>query len=193
MRRLAWATLFLLACAKKAPEAPTAAGGPNYPDLKCATGTAPAGLAPPQGFEVWCQSVLPSGEPQREGPSIAWHPNEQRSAEGAWSVGRRTGTWQYWYPNGQLEKTGSYTNGVEDGVWVSYHENGQRMSEGQMIGGKESGAWSYWTEDGQTRTDGQWRLGLRDGVWTDFAPGDVPVREKIWRDGRLITQRELAQ
>jgi antitoxin component YwqK of YwqJK toxin-antitoxin module len=190
--RVLWILACAAACAKQSGTAEVAAAAASpHPDLVCPPPLVPAGLAPPQGWEVWCQVPLPTGTFQRQGPSIAWHSNEQRSAEGTWSAGKKSGTWQYWFPTGQLEKTGNYVNGVEDGVWVNYHPTGQRAGEGQMVDGKENGEWTYWSEDGTTRTVGRWSLGLRDGVWTDFGAGDEPLREKVFRGGRMVSQKEI--
>ncbi|MBA2319811.1 MAG: hypothetical protein H0V89_01540 [Deltaproteobacteria bacterium] len=187
-----WLLLLATGCAKNPSTAGLEASGASpHPDLVCAPTTIPAGLAPPQGSEVWCQVALPTGTYQRQGPSIAWHANEQRSAEGGWSTGKRSGSWQFWYATGEVERTGTYVNGVEDGVWVSYHPNGERAAEGQMVDGKENGEWTYWSEDGATHTVGRWSLGLRDGTWVDYTPNETALREKVFRDGRMVSQKEL--
>ncbi len=191
--RILWLLGLLAAgCAKKPGAVVDAAVKSPHPDLVCPAGTTPSGTAPPAGFEVWCYELSPSGQPVRNGPSIAWHPNEQRKAQGAFALGRPTGAWESWYANGQLEKTGSYVNGREEGVWVAYHPGGARASEGSWVDGKENGKWAYWAEDGSSRTEGTWSLGNREGTWVDYDASDVPVREKEWRGGRMLAQRVLS-
>jgi antitoxin component YwqK of YwqJK toxin-antitoxin module len=86
---------------------------------------------------------------------------------------------------------GSFAGGVKDGVWVSYHADGARSSEGKMIDGKQHGEWSYWSSDGQSRTVGQWKLGNKDGVWREMNAEDRAVAERLYRDGRLVSQKDL--
>ena len=172
-----------------------AGGGAPYPvghpDLKCPAGTQPAGYAPPHGWEVWCEKLLPNGQKLREGPSIGWHPNEQKRSEGSYADGKQHGPWLYWYPTGTPESQGGFALGVKEGVWTTYAAGGETTSEGQFVGGQEHGPWVFWNTDAATRTEGSFVLGARDGVWLDYGPDDRPVRERTYRDGRMVTMREL--
>ena len=76
-------------------------------------------------------------------------------------------------------------------MWTSYHPSGDRASEGQMVDGKENGRWTYWNNETLSRTEGEYILGDRDGIWMDFGPDDRPLRERTYRAGRLVSQREL--
>lgn len=185
------AFLFLAGC----PPKPAAETGPSRPvghaDLKCPAGTAPAGYAPPHGWEVWCEKFLPDGTTVREGPSIAWHPNEQRKAEGSWADGRQHGPWVYWYPTGAPQSQGTFAMGAKEGVWTTFQPDGQRASEGQFVDGAEHGPWTFWNAETLTRTEGSYLLGDRDGIWIDYGPDDEPVRERTYRSGRMTTMREL--
>lgn len=180
----------LLGCPKKPAQVDDDAG-PLHPDLVCPDDTIGVGAGPPVGTEVWCHKGLPSGRWVRQGPVIKWHANGQRAWEGEFSDDRRTGAWNFWYPTGIQEKQGSFVNGSEEGLWTTFHPSGDRASEGQMVDGREHGPWSYWSEDGATRTEGAWILGERDGIWLDYGTDNVAVRERVYRTGRLTTQREL--
>jgi len=179
-----------LGCAKPATQSDLGPVSP-HPDLQCPALSIPAGKAPPVGYEVWCHTQGEPGKWLREGPSIAWHSNAQRASEGLYAAGKRTGPWQIWYPTGQPKEQGSYVGGVKEGVWTSYHPDGTRSSEGEMVQGQQHGAWNYWSPDGQSRTEGQWKLGEKDGVWHELDADDRKVSERVYRNGRLLTQKEL--
>jgi len=189
--RYAPLALLVVACAKTAPPEEAAKIVNPHPDLHCPANTIPAGKAPPQGYKVWCHQQISPGKWVRQGPTITWHDNEERASEGLYARDRKTGPWQFWYPTGQPSQQGGFVGGVKDGVWVSYHSDGQRESEGQMVDGKQHGEWNYWAEDGQTRTVGSWNLGNKDGVWNDFNAEDRAITERVFRSGRLISQKGL--
>ena len=174
---------------KPAPAAAVPAAG--HPDLQCPPGTSPAGRGPPEGTEAWCQVRLPGGEARRAGPRITWHANGQRSAAGWYQAGKRHGTWQFWHASGTPAKQGSYTQGLEDGPWTTYHPDGTRAAMGGYVGGEEHGPWIFWDPGTLTRTEGSYELGERTGRWVDVGPDGRPVRERIYRRGRLVNQREL--
>jgi hypothetical protein len=191
MRWTLCATLFLIAC-KKAPidSGPTGPVGINHPDLACAEGTIGLGAAPPDGMEVYCARVFEDGRIVRQGPSIQWHSASRRAGTGVWLDGKRSGAWQTWHANGAAHEQGTYIGGMKEGPWIAFHTNSERASEGEFVGGKENGAWTFWSEDGLTRTEGVYNLGNREGKWIDYGPDDKPVRERNYRNGRLINQRE---
>jgi antitoxin component YwqK of YwqJK toxin-antitoxin module len=116
----------------------------GHPELVCPTGTRPTGYPPPAGREVWCERPTPSGATVREGPSIAWHDNEARKAEGAFVDGKPNGPWVTYYATGGPQTQGSYTMGVKDGAWTTYHANGSKASSGTFVDGAEHGWWQYW-------------------------------------------------
>jgi hypothetical protein len=185
------AVLAMLACGPKAP--PESAGPPQpaITEITCPPGTVATGAAPPLGVEVWCDRPMPDGTFVRTGPAIQWHGNGQKKSTGAYLADKREGPWLFWYATGTPEKQGSYANGREDGVWTSYHASGERSSEGQMVDGKENGRWMYWDDETLTRTEGEYILGDREGTWIDYGPDDRPLRERIYRGGRLVSQGEL--
>lgn len=184
-------SLTLVGCPKKQVEQVVEQVNPGYADLNCPEGTKPTGYGPPSGLEVWCVKVTPNGMVSKHGPTILWHNNEQRKATGEFAEDLKNGGWMFWYATGKPEKQGGYVRGKEDGIWTTFHPSGERKSEGLMVDGEESGEWTYWSEDGKTRTVGKWVLGERDGTWLDYDLEDNPTRERKYRTGRLISQREL--
>jgi antitoxin component YwqK of YwqJK toxin-antitoxin module len=163
----------------------------GHPELVCPTGTRPTGYPPPAGREVWCERPTPSGATVREGPSIAWHDNEARKAEGAFVDGKPNGPWVTYYATGGPQTQGSYTMGVKDGAWTTYHANGSKASSGTFVDGAEHGWWQYWDEASTWRTEGNYVFGQKDGMWLEYGGGEHPVREREFREGRMVTVREL--
>ena len=190
-----WTTLATvvgaLGCAPKPPPTSPVAAQPAFTEFTCPPGTLLVGAAPPAGTSVWCERPMPDGTKVKQGPAAEWHGNGQKMSQGAYLADKREGPWLFWYPTGSPEKQGSYSNGKQDGVWTTYFPNGDRSSEGQMVDGKENGRWTYWNNETLTRTEGEYILGDRNGVWLDFGPDDRPVRERSYRTGRLVSQRDL--
>ncbi len=181
----------LAGCPPKPPPTGPAAPPQVNADIACPPGTLLTGHAPPVGSEVWCQRPNTDGTFTRVGPTLTWHGNGRKASEGAYREGKKDGPWLFWYPTGTPERQGSYANGQPEGVWTSYHPNGERASEGQMVDGHEHARWTYWNAETLTRVEGEYVLGERDGTWMDFGPDDRPIRERIYRSGRLVSQREL--
>ncbi|HHO54404.1 MAG TPA: hypothetical protein ENK18_26915 [Deltaproteobacteria bacterium] len=184
-------TLLLAGCGASSRARNDLATLPVHPDLQCPPGTLGAGTPPPKGTEVWCEMRLATGALVREGPSIQWHPNGRKRAEGSYVADQRHGPWLFWYPTGNPEAQGSYTSGVKEGAWTTYDASGSRTSEGLFIGGQEHGMWTFWDDAGARRTEGEFVLGARTGRWLDHGPDGIAVRERIYREGRLVSQREL--
>ncbi len=182
--------LLLTGCKKPIEPLPEPERVPVHPDLHCPEGTIDTGAAPPVGQEVWCQKQLPSMRYVRHGPSIAWHTNEQRQSTGDYHEGKPHGSWLYWYATSTPEKQGAYTKGLKNGVWTEFHITGDRKSEGEYVEDEEHGPWMYWTEE-KVRIEGAFIMGQQDGVWLDYSTEDVAVRERVYRNGRLVSQREL--
>lgn len=187
------ATLILplaVACGPKGSTEAVPSAASTHPDLQCPPGTWSAGEGPPAGVEVWCELRSPS-EAVRQGPSIHWYENGRRRSEGGWVAGKPHGEWRHWHPNGTPQARGTLAHGLREGVWTTYHPDGTRESEGNYVGGKQHGPWIFWDDEALTRTEGLFELGDRSGRWVDVDPGGVEIRERVYRNGRLVNQREL--
>jgi antitoxin component YwqK of YwqJK toxin-antitoxin module len=187
----AWAAvaLALAGCEKKAAVEALAKVAIVHPDLSCGGETEGTGKGPPNGTEVWCLKKIDGGV-VRHGQAIEWFSNEQRKSSGEYQEDKKSGAWGYWYPTGKPKMQGSYVRGVQDGFWTTFHITGERKSEGQMVDGKEHGNWIYWGAD-NTKVEGAWTLGDQDGQWIDYDAAGIPNRERNYRSGRLINQREI--
>ncbi|MEN0063426.1 MAG: hypothetical protein AAGA48_14840 [Myxococcota bacterium] len=179
-----------IGCAKPVP--PTEVRqAPVHPDLQCPAGTVAAGLAPPQGHEAWCEKPVQVGPVLRVGPSLTWHTNGEKASQGSWEAGLRTGPWLFWHPNAQLSEQGAYSADEKQGIWTTYDSSGRRTAEGSFVAGSRDGDWIFWDPSAQTRTEGRYELGEREGKWVEFDPEGRPVRERDFRDDRMLNVRSL--
>ncbi len=188
-----WAVAVGLAggCAK-APVAVVDAGpAKGHPDLRCPVGARPEGFGPPNGRAAWCVLSLPDGRTVKDGPALEWHENGAIAASGAWADDLQTGEWIRYFPTGTPESRGTYVAGKKDGVFTTFAPGGEKVAEGPFVNGAEHGAWTFWNTETLVRTEGAYVLGDRDGVWRDYTPEGKATRERVYRDGRLVTQREL--
>ena len=68
---------------------------------------------------------------KRDGPSITWHENGQKSGEGTLKDGRPHGLWMAWHENGQKALEGTFKDGEEVSVtyWNSTGEEVETEEE----------------------------------------------------------------
>ena len=137
--------LSLLSACPRAPVEPPPPPPPvGHPDLRCPTGTAASGYAPPLGLFVWCERPTPSGGAIKEGPSIEWHSSGARKAEGGYTDGKQNGPWVTYYPEGGPQSQGSYALGKKEGLWKTFHPDGRLASQGEFAGDLENGTWTFY-------------------------------------------------
>jgi hypothetical protein len=184
--------VFLLGCPKNTPYTyEDTSNVTTYEDLKCEEGTRPVGTPPPSGTRVWCVRKMPTGAEVRHGPSFAWHSNGEMASTGSWVDDRQHGHWTFWASQSFLESEGAFVEGEEEGIWKFYYADGSIKAEGPMSDGGRHGQWSYVDENG-IQNEGTWAYGEREGRWYDKDPEGRVVRERIYRAGRLIEQKEYA-
>ncbi len=183
--------LGLVGCVKRGDAVVDAGPPKGHPDLQCPPGALPEGYGPPTGTSVWCVLALPDGRRVKEGPTIEWHANGARSLDGRFAQDQRVGEWVTFHPTGTPETRGGYTANRKEGVWTTWAATGEKIAEGPFVNGVEHGGWTFWNTDTLTRIEGSFVLGAKDGRWLDYSPEGKPTRERIFREGRLITQREL--
>jgi len=164
----------------------------EYEGFECPAGTVAVGGAPPVGTQIWCNLTLPNGSQVRHGPTFMWHANGTLSAQGHYAEDTRDGAWRFFSSRGTPEREGSYLYGKEDGVWTFYHPGGEKASSGRMVGGGNHGEWTYWDVDGH-ESKGTWIQGQKEGVWVEHNSEGTPIRERTYREGRLIEQKELRE
>jgi len=190
-RRLVLAVgLFALSCKPAVSVVPLPPPEPKFPELGCTPDGREQGEKPPNGTKIWCEHMLPSGDWSLHGTLIEWHTTGQRGLETTYAWGVLHGHAQYWYPVGTLREAGHYEQGIQTGVWDSFHPNGLPLSSGTYIAGRQEGVWTYWDANGH-REEGAFVRDQRNGPWLSFTADDIPTKERIYRNGRLVSQRGL--
>lgn len=158
-------------------------------------------------FQHWCEETseekYPNGAAKSRGQVLQdqndnyvkvglwtfWHDNGQKSEEGEYKDGERSGDWMYWRENGKKLKEGKFTNGKETGVWTYWYENGRKDFEGENRHGKRFGVWTFWHENGRKREEGRYEADLRVGVWTSWYQSGQKLAETQYAGGRAVQDR----
>ncbi|TNE83937.1 MAG: toxin-antitoxin system YwqK family antitoxin [Deltaproteobacteria bacterium] len=181
----------LLACGKKGPlENAADLAYPEFGDLTCAEQHRFGGAPPPIGTEIFCVSEV-TGTPTRNGNAIRYYPSGEIAARGDYRYDKQIGEWTVWYRDGSLKRKEAWLNGIAEGTWAEFHPGGVRRAQGPMIEGQREGLWTFFDEEGNRYLEGHYSNGHEDGVWREYLPDGTPVRERLYRDGRLLRQSEL--
>ena len=90
--------------------------------------------------------------------AISWQPNGEKCPVTNFADGE--GAWVTYHPNGQKSEEGAYAHGKREGLWYRWHENGQKGAEGNYRNGKQHGVWLEYNKEGEpynpkTFKDGQ--------------------------------------
>lgn len=159
--------------------------------LGCPAGTYELGQVPPEGLELWCARLDETGRQVRHGPSRSWWPDGRPQSYGAFANDQKVGHWWFWTADGHLEREGAFRDDRENGYWLVYRTDGTVAAEGPMADGGRDGVWVTYDESTGLAQDGLWSAGEKDGVWVEYNTEGRPQRERVFRRGRLISQREL--
>lgn len=192
MPRTSWmvALLLLSACPRRTEiiDLSNPAAAPKSL-LDCPTGTKEYGQMPPGGSEMWC--AKDGATPVRHGPARSWYSDGRPQSAGQYAEGVRTGHWWFWTQEGHVEREGDFLNGAEAGYWTVYRDDGSVSSEGPMKDGGKNGVWVSFDASNGVPQEGLWVDGQKDGVWVEYDAEGKAIRERIFRLGRQISQREL--
>ena len=158
--------------------------------LECSEEAWSMGASPPQGAAAWCQVQLATGRWLRHGPALEWHTNGQLAVESNYHNGTLHGAFHAWYPDGTSSTGGQYDQSVKTGLWRSFYADGTHSEQGHYVQGLRQGLWIERAPTGD-RTEA-WYVGdQRDGVWQSFDAFDVPLKQRVYREGRMVNQQEL--
>jgi antitoxin component YwqK of YwqJK toxin-antitoxin module len=129
--------------------------------------------------------------------------------------GTFTGEMKKWYPDGTLFYMYNFVQGKKHGPYEARQINGELKSLGQFVGGLREGLWKEFYEDGRLRYEGNYRNGSSDSLWTFyyadgkissvvnyrdderhgvsrlFSPEGVPIVEKLYDKGDILSYRTL--
>jgi hypothetical protein len=159
--------------------------------LGCPPGTDEIGGLPPSGLDLWCARTDETGVRLRHGPARAWWPDGRPKEAGAYADDQRTGHWWFWDADGRLLKEGDFRDGRETGWWMVYRPDGTVSEEGPMMDGGREGVWTVYDAKTGIPIEGPWVAGEKDGLWVEYDADGKPLREREYRRGRLVSQREL--
>lgn len=159
--------------------------------IGCPQETDEVGAMPPAGTEMWCNLRTAEGLTQRHGPTRQWWKDGRQRSVGAYANNERTGHWWYWDTDGRLEKEGDFREDAENGWWIHYRPDGSITEEGPMVNGGREGVWTVYDDKTGIPTEGLWVAGEKEGTWIEYDAEGKPIRERVYRRGRLINQREL--
>lgn len=90
-----------------------------------------------------------SGESVKQGLSVQFHPNGQKSMEGSFQDNEPIGKHTWWHVNGQKSIEGAYRGGKPDGAWTWWHPAGPKSTQGEYAEGTPIGEWVWWTLEGK--------------------------------------------
>jgi len=90
-----------------------------------------------------------SGEQVKQGVTVQYHPNGQRSMEGTFQSNEPVGKHSWWHLNGQKSIEGTYRNGKPDGPWTWWHADGTKSTAGEYAEGTPTGEWVWWNGEGK--------------------------------------------
>lgn len=189
MRSIATLVVLTLVGCKKPPVSAGELAFPQYADLAC-TEARYGGAPPPTGQEIFCVSTA-TGTPTRAGDAIRYYPTGELAARGAYSQNKQTGEWTYWQRDGGLKRIETWVDGVANGPWTEYHPTGAMSAHGNVQKNQRIGLWTFYDPQGNRFLEGEYTLGLEDGVWREYGPDGEPLRERIYREGRLLRQSEI--
>ena len=161
----------------------------KHPAIRCLPGDISTGRPPPLGVEGWCVRVSRNGEVTRHGMYVKFHRDGVVAVVGEYTMGRRSGQWQWTSFDGTPEESGSFVDDVESGLWVKHFASGGVEEETEMVSGKPHGSYRLFHRSGSLAVAGRYEMGQRVGSWFDYDEGGGLTRERVYVDGRLQTQR----
>lgn len=90
-----------------------------------------------------------NGEQVKQGLSVQFHPNGQKSMEGMFEANEPVGKHSWWHLNGQKSIEGTYRAGKPDGPWTWWHADGPKSTQGEYLDGTPTGEWVWWNLEGK--------------------------------------------
>lgn len=86
-----------------------------------------------------------------DGSHKEYFSNGQLYVEGAFKLGKATGTWVYHHANGQVAKEVTYVDGKPDGEVKVYNEEGKLIQQRQYDAGRRTGSWLTYSDEGEQK------------------------------------------
>lgn len=119
---------------------------------------------------------------------VYYYPTSQRSAEGRYKNGLKTGIWIYYDTRGKVIQKGPFRKGVIDGDWTWYFSNGQLRRQESYLSGKREGLSVEYDSLGNKLTEGTYVNDLQNGPWFYHKNGfmekgvfDMGLKTGLWK------------
>jgi len=103
-----------------------------------------------------------------------------------WKDGKRNGVSIWWHENGNKSMEENYKNGKRDGLETEWFENGQKELEANYKGGKQDGLETGWYENGQKEYNGNWKDAQQDGLWVFYNEDGTEKNRITFKDGEVV-------
>ncbi|MCX6257817.1 MAG: hypothetical protein NTW49_07990 [Bacteroidia bacterium] len=94
------------------------------------------------------------------------------------------------YENGEKSMEGEFKNGLKSGHWTTWFENGNKQSEGNYKDGFREGAGPVWNEDGSRLYEGYYKHDKPDSIWTFYKAGGRILKKVTFKDGKKISEED---
>lgn len=182
-----WLGALLVGCPRKVEVTNEAPPPTPASVLGCPEGTFEMTTPLSGMIELSCRRTESTGV--RHGPALIRRGDGQLAERGAWADGRKTGHWWTWDAEGRLVRDGDWLDGEPSGWWMEYDTAGVVAAEGGMAHGDRAGLWVV------REATGVWEQpyvdGALHGIAVERGPDGVILRERVYQQGRLVSQREL--
>lgn len=99
------------------------------------------------------------------------------------------GPYAAYYANGQKSAEGQYVEGFRSGAWTFYTESGQLSERIDFQGGNYHGQRVEYFPNGKPRVVEAYTNGKRDGVVQEFSEDGKLVRQVTYRDGQQLASK----
>jgi antitoxin component YwqK of YwqJK toxin-antitoxin module len=118
-----------------------------------------------------------------EGGFEEMSPRKKKLVEGAYTSGRKHGTWREWNESGELLREERWKRGKLEGV-VKKFTAGQLVSEIAYKDGKAEGKYTEYT-NGKPTLVGEFADDKKTGTWTEYDVDGAAVLVATYKDGVL--------
>lgn len=78
---------------------------------------------------------------------------------------KQNGKATYFFENGQKSSEGNFYNGLKTGEWTSWYETGEESQKGRYEKGEKIGLWQGWYTNGNLKYSVNYEFGIRSGSW----------------------------
>jgi len=108
-----------------------------------------------------------------------WFYTNNKSMQGNYKKGKRTGKWTYYNINGTKDEENSYEKGVKTGIQKSFDGQGRLVKEFEMLNGKYNGFYREYFNFGGIKLEGWYEDDDKVGNWYKYY-SDGTLKEELY-------------